>query len=130
MRCTLVWLLISAGVVTSGCNGGNAEPKSEPTPSPRPIMKDHDKPSGPVQHVKIDNFSYEPRSVTIAPGTKVVWTNRDDVPHTATSTAKPKAFDSRTLDTDQSFEFVFTKPGTYEYYCAVHPKMTATIIVK
>jgi amicyanin len=83
-----------------------------------------------AQQIKIDNFTFEPPTLTIAAGTKVTWVNRDDVPHTATSTAKPKSFDSGTLDTDQQFSHVFTKPGTYDYFCAVHPKMTGRIVVK
>jgi len=90
-----------------------------------------DKPDKPkVVEVKIDNFSFSPAEVTVAPGTEVKWVNRDDVPHTATSTAKPKAFDSGTLDTDGTFSHVFDKAGTYEYFCAVHPKMTGKVIVK
>jgi len=80
--------------------------------------------------VVIDNFTFDPPKLTINAGTKVTWINHDDVPHTATSSVKPRAFDSGTLDTDQKFSFVFTTPGTYDYFCAVHPKMTAQIIVK
>jgi plastocyanin len=78
----------------------------------------------------IDNFTYAPASVTIAPGTKVTWVNHDDVPHTVTSPTKPRFLDSPTLDTDDKFSFVFEKAGTYDYFCAVHPKMTGRIIVK
>jgi plastocyanin len=87
-----------------------------------------DKPK--VVEIKIDNFSFSPAETTVAPGTEVKWVNHDDVPHTATSTARPKAFDSGTLDTDGTYSHVFDKPGTYEYFCAVHPKMTGKIIVK
>ena len=80
--------------------------------------------------IRIDNFTFDPADVTIPVGTKVTWVNHDDVPHTATSKAKPRAFDSGTLDTDERFSFVFTTPGTYEYFCAVHPHMTGQIIVK
>ena len=80
--------------------------------------------------VVIDNFTFDPPKLTINAGTKVTWINHDDVPHTATSSVKPRAFDSGTLDTDQKFSFVFSTPGTYDYFCAVHPKMTAQIIVK
>ena len=80
--------------------------------------------------IVIDNFTFNPPMLTVTPGTKVTWVNRDDVPHTATSTAKPRTFDSGTLDTDETFSHVFTTPGTYDYFCAVHPKMTARIIVK
>jgi len=80
--------------------------------------------------VVIDNFTFDPPKLTINAGTKVTWINHDDVPHTATSSVKPRAFDSGTLDTDEKFSFVFTASGTYDYFCAVHPKMTAQIIVK
>jgi plastocyanin len=83
-----------------------------------------------AREITIDNFTYEPPALTVAPGTKVTWVNRDDVPHTVTSTAQPRRFDSGTLDTDQRFSHVFTDPGTYEYFCAVHPKMTARVTVK
>jgi plastocyanin len=79
--------------------------------------------------VVIDNFTFNPPRLTVRAGTRVTWVNRDDVPHTATSTRKPRVFDSRTLDSDEQFSHVFTKPGTYEYFCALHPKMTAKIIV-
>jgi plastocyanin len=85
---------------------------------------------GASTEVSIDNFTFDPPKLTISAGTKVTWINHDDVPHTATSTVKPRAFDSGTLDTDQKFSFVFTTPGTYDYFCAVHPKMTGQIIVQ
>src|SRR5262249_3806079 len=59
--------------------------------------------------VTIDNFSFNPQVLTIAPGTRVTWVNRDDVPHTATSSDAPPKFNSKTLDTDQTFSFVFTR---------------------
>ena len=83
-----------------------------------------------TQEVTISEFRYEPSTLTVAVGTRVTWINRDDVPHTVTSTAKPLAFKSGTLDTDDKFTHTFTTPGTYEYFCAVHPKMTAKVIVK
>jgi plastocyanin len=83
-----------------------------------------------TEQVVIDNFAYSPSKLTVAAGTTVTWLNRDDVPHTATSSKKPREFDSGTLDTDQKFSHVFGKPGTYDYFCAVHPHMTGQIIVK
>src|SRR6267142_4498653 len=87
-------------------------------------------PSAAPNEVIIDNFTFRPVKLSVPVGTKVTWINRDDVPHTATSAVKPRAFDSGTLDTDDRYSHVFTAPGTYEYYCAVHPRMTAQIIVK
>ena len=78
----------------------------------------------------IDDSTFTPAQITVRAGTKVTWVNNDDVPHTATSTAKPRSFDSRTLDTDGKFSHMFTTPGTYDYFCAVHPHMTGRIIVK
>ena len=78
--------------------------------------------------VTIDNFKFSPQEITIAPGTTVVWTNKDDVPHTVVTT--DKKVKSKALDTGEKFSFTFTAAGTYDYYCSVHPKMTAKVIVK
>ena len=79
--------------------------------------------------VTIDNFAFDPPILTIAPGTKVVWTNRDDEPHTVVSADDPKLFKSGALDTDDNFSFTFDKSGTYRYFCSIHPHMTGTIVV-
>jgi amicyanin len=86
----------------------------------------------PVQEaqVEIDNFAFKPMELTIPAGTTVTWVNKDDVPHTATSSDDPVAFDSKTLDTDQKYSLTFGNPGTYNYYCKPHPFMTGTVIVK
>lgn len=78
--------------------------------------------------VKIDNFSFRPTSLTVAAGTTVTWINNDDVPHTVVS--DDKLFKSKALDTDDKFSYAFTKPGTYNYFCSVHPKMTAKVVVQ
>ena len=81
-----------------------------------------------ANEVVIENFSYQPTTLTVAPGTKVTWVNRDDEPHTVTDTNKH--FNSKALDTGDRFSTAFTQPGTYNYYCALHPKMTGQVIVK
>lgn len=78
--------------------------------------------------VKIDNFSFGPAAITVAAGTTVTWTNRDDIPHTVVS--DDKVFKSKVLDTDEKFSYTFAKPGTYPYFCSVHPKMTGKVIVQ
>ena len=85
-------------------------------------------PSAPVAAVKIDNFVFGPQTLTVPVGTTVVWTNSDDIPHTSVSTEG--VFKSKVLDTDEKFSYTFTKPGTYPYYCTIHPKMTGTVLVK
>ena len=80
--------------------------------------------------VTIDNFAFGPAAITVAPGTKVTWTNRDDEPHTVVNADDAKLFKSGALDTGDSFSFTFDKPGTYRYFCSIHPHMTGTIVVK
>jgi plastocyanin len=80
--------------------------------------------------VKIDNFSFGPITITVPVGATVTWINRDDIPHTVVSTDDPKAFKSKVLDTDEKFSFTFSKPGTYPYFCSIHPKMTGKVIVQ
>jgi len=79
--------------------------------------------------ITIDNFSFTPSSVTVAPGTTVTWINKDDVPHTVVSDDKT-TFRSKALDTDEQFSYTFTKTGTYGYFCSVHPRMTGAVVVK
>ena len=78
--------------------------------------------------VKIDNFSFGPATLTVAAGTTVTWTNRDDIPHTVVSTEG--AFKSKAVDTDEKFSNTFAKPGTYSYFCSIHPKMTGKVVVQ
>jgi amicyanin len=78
--------------------------------------------------VKIDNFSFGPPELTVMAGTTVTWTNRDDIPHTVVSTEK--VFKSKVLDTDEKFSFTFSTPGTFAYFCSIHPKMTGKVVVK
>lgn len=78
--------------------------------------------------VSIDNFSFTPVELTVTIGQAVTWANHDDVPHTIVATNR--AFSSAALDTDQTFAHAFTTPGTYTYFCGIHPHMTGRIIVK
>lgn len=78
--------------------------------------------------VTIDNFIFTPQSLTVKVGTRITWTNRDDIPHAVMSDSAE--FHSQALDTDDSFSFTPTKPGTYSYFCSLHPKMTAKVVVE
>jgi plastocyanin len=78
--------------------------------------------------VNIDNFVFGPQTITVPVGATVTWTNKDDIPHTSVSTEG--VFKSKVLDTDEKFSYTFTKPGTYSYYCTIHPKMTGKVVVQ
>ena len=78
--------------------------------------------------VAIDNFTFNPQTLTVKAGTTVTWTNKDDIPHAVAAVGKQ--FKSKVLDTDNSYSFTFTTPGTYAYFCSLHPHMTGTIVVE
>ena len=80
--------------------------------------------------VTINNFEFQPQLMTVAPGTKVTWVNKDEEPHTVLSADGGVTFKSPALDTDDKFTFTFDKPGTYKYFCTIHPRMLGTVIVQ
>lgn len=79
--------------------------------------------------VTIENFTFSPDTLTVPVGTEVTWANRDDIPHTVTSNDKT-TFASSLLDTGDTFSFIFNNAGTFDYFCSVHPMMTAKVIVQ
>ncbi|HEY6432859.1 MAG TPA: cupredoxin family copper-binding protein [Acetobacteraceae bacterium] len=80
--------------------------------------------------ISIDNFTFKPASITVPPGTRVVWTNHDDIPHQVVGASDPRTLKSPPLDTNDSFAFTFAKAGTYKYFCGMHPMMQGTIVVQ
>jgi amicyanin len=79
--------------------------------------------------VVIHNFTFTPQTLTVKAGTTVTWTNKDDIPHGIASANNVFAR-SKALDTDDSYSFTFATPGTYAYFCCVHPYMKGTIVVE
>ena len=85
--------------------------------------------SGPGQNkIEIKDFAFNPQAITVKSGEKITWINRDEEPHTVVSVQK-QFKKSTALDTDQEFTITAGAPGTYTYFCSVHPKMTGTIVV-
>ncbi len=84
--------------------------------------------NAPTPQVTIDNFTFSPATLTVSTGTTVTWTNQDDMVHTVTEANR--RFSSKGLETGDTYSYTFTEPGTYTYFCALHPRMTATVIVK
>jgi len=79
--------------------------------------------------VSIQNFSFNPSSLSVKTGTKVTWTNNDSVTHTVTLDSN-SLFSSQTIAPGQSFSFTFTNPETVAYHCAIHPMMKGTVTVR
>ena len=82
-----------------------------------------------AQDIQIDikEFMYSPKELTVAVGTKVTWVNDDQVPHTVSEVNK--VFRSGALDTNDSFSYTFLIPGTFEYFCILHPQMIGSVRV-
>ncbi|WHZ11680.1 MAG: hypothetical protein OJF60_002119 [Burkholderiaceae bacterium] len=120
MHETLAAALLASGALAARAGpsyGGAAKPEAVAATDPQ------------TKAVDIKNFAFVPATLTVAVGTRVVWTNRDDEAHlVASSDGAFKA--SPAMDTDDSFAFVFDKPGTYAYFCAIHPMMRGTIVVR
>jgi plastocyanin len=105
---------LELGIVVLGAGTGNFTPNAQQKLE--------------ATEVKIDNFSFGPGTLTVPVGTTVTWTNRDDIPHTVVS--PEGVFKSKVLDTDEKFSFTFSKAGSYPYFCSIHPKMTAKVVVQ
>jgi len=115
-------VIITAGAGLVACGGqGTDKPAAQPMPAKA------------VDHVRIADFAYAPAATTVPAGTTITFTNTDSAPHTATSGPSPTAdgvFDTGTLKKGRSKTVKVTKPGTFAYYCAIHPFMKATLTVK
>jgi Icc protein len=79
--------------------------------------------------IRIDNFSFQPPELRVPRGGKVTWVNADDVPHLIAS-ADGKFRPSSALDTNDQYTMTFDRPGSYRYYCTLHPRMTGTVVVE
>ncbi len=103
------------------------------TSPPKPPVNTGSSQNAPKEaKVAIKNFAFSPATLTIKSGTKVTWTNQDSAPHqiVADSASNLSGLISSLLSQGQSYNFTFTKTGTFGYHCQIHPSMTGTIIVE
>ena len=112
LHIAMLAILLASQIAGHGPNTSAAAQDAKPAPA----------------EVKIDNFSFTPPTITVPAGTTVRWTNRDDIPHTVVS--DDQSFKSKAMDTDEAFSQTFTKPGTYSYFCSIHPHMTGKVVVQ
>jgi plastocyanin len=109
-------------------------------------------PAGPPRAIAIKGFVFTPATIEVAKGTTVTWTNEDTFPHTVTTGIAPPTFpplasgasptpfpslvsgdgrvNSGRIEPTRTFSFTFNDTGTFNYFCAVHPAMLATITVR
>ena len=79
--------------------------------------------------VAIQNFAFDPKDLSVAAGTKVMWTNKDDTPHNIQDLSELNTPISQDLTQGATFSITYSKPGTYKYVCGLHTYMTGTVTV-
>jgi plastocyanin len=82
---------------------------------------------GKAVTIKIANFDFGPKTITVPAGAAVTWVNADEDAHSVV--ADNNAFRSPALDTGDHYSFTYTTPGTYGYHCGLHPQMVGKVIV-
>lgn len=76
--------------------------------------------------VTMAQLKFDPGTLTVARGTEVVFDNEDVAPHTVT--ARSGSVDSGVLAPGKSFALVVD--GPFDYFCEIHPSMTAKIALR
>jgi plastocyanin len=134
----LVGAALASSVIAVACTANAAAPTSglatpvppaavSTVPPPKPLVAaDPNAAGGP--RISVGNFNFTPADITVARGTTVTWTNHDDVQHTVT--ASDSSFGSSAIETEGSFSFAFAEPGSFSYFCAIHPFMTGRVTVQ
>jgi amicyanin len=115
-----------SGDATPGASGETMPGMEMPAPAASTTNADTPAPQGGTA-VSITDFKFNPVTLTIPVGTTVTWTNKDEEPHTIA--AKDGSFKSPGMDTNGTYSYTFTTPGSYDYICGIHPFMTGTVVV-
>ena len=119
-------VILIAILITGGCslygNNQTSAPRTTPAPTPAQPVVTQDN----TNAINIENFSFNPATLTVKKGAAITWTNNDSAPHKI----KSAAFNSEILDKGQNFSFTFNQAGTFNYFCSIHPAMTGQIIVE
>ena len=118
-------------LAAAACSTGSSPAPATVAPttaSAAPAASAAGSPAAAGTGVTIKGFAFSPTTLTVSPGTTVVWTNEDSTGHTVT--AVDGSFDSKTLDSGATFSQAFPTAGTFAYHCTIHSSMTGTILVK
>lgn len=108
-------LFLAGAALLAGC-GATGAPSSSKTSSPS------------THTVVIHGYAYHPPAITVSPGTRIVFVNRDQTAHTASQTGAK--FDTGTIQPGHQAAITVSRPGRYTFYCQFHPFMHGTVIVK
>jgi plastocyanin len=142
----LISLLVTVLAIVAGCTQTAPLPQMPASPTPTIAAvhtPEQPPPSLPVtplsqspisaNTITIKNFAFDPQSLTVNAGFNVRWENHDNAPHRIVfidRAGRDTDVDSGVLSPSQSWSNnQFKQPGTYSYYCKIHPEMTGTLIV-
>jgi plastocyanin len=126
---TAVLVAASAGLLTSCSSSGSKTPSgTSSSASSSSSSTAASTATGASDTIQVKDFSFEPGTLTVAPGTKVTWDFDDVTAHNVT--ADNKAFASPTVNKGHTFSYTFNSPGTYNYICTIHQYMKGAITVK
>jgi len=115
-------LLFIVLILLAGCQGYQKEYNQATESSPPSVSAN--------TNAVIEDFKFQPATIQAKVGETLTWTQKDGAAHTVTSTSGPESFDSGSMGKGQKFSYTFTKPGTYQYKCNIHPSMKGTVIVE
>jgi plastocyanin len=119
----VVALVAVVGIGACGGGGGDGDSGKDAKPASS---------GGPLSGeapVRIVEFEFKPRTVTVKPGTKVTWTNGDTNIHDVKDTSPLATPVSQEMSKGDTFSITYAQPGSYSYVCGIHPYMTGTVEV-
>ncbi len=123
VRSQFLRVALGAGVLLAGCG----QAKATVAPAPAVASASAQPTAVATSAVSIESFEFKPAVITVPVGTTVTWTNKDVEQHTVT--ARDKTFNSDAIAGDKTFTFTFSKAGSFDYFCLIHPHMTGTVVV-
>lgn len=120
LRTVIVVVALALTMVACG-GGGSDDEDGAATASPG---------DGPT--VAVQDIAFQEQTVTVEAGTTVTWNNQDSVAHTVTSGTPDNASDvfDEELPSNGQASVSVDEPGSYEYWCRIHPSMTAELVVE
>ena len=144
--------LFALALIGAACGGSETTP-TETRPAAEASGPSDDASAGgsaasgdtSATEVTLSDFAFAPKKTSVSVGDTITWTNNDDILHTVTSgvgqkqgvpgvtkdkDAKPDGLFDQKVEFEKTFEFTFDKAGTYKYFCAIHPGMVGTVVVK
>lgn len=120
--------LVALLVASAACRSADRSTSADVAPNVAPTGQAHE--AHEPRKITIGNFTFSPATLEVQVGATLVWVNEDDVPHVVVGVDAGSPLRSPALDTDDRYSVVLDRPGTYRYFCSLHPHMTGTVVVK